>query len=209
MKQVLKYFMQGLIYVVPVTVTLYVIWETFLLLDNIIPVNIPGLGLVIAFAFITLAGVLANHIISDRIIAMIERQLRRAPLINLIYTAVKDLMQAFVGEKKSFSKPVLVKFMENSELRRLGFVTNNNFEKLSETCDLITVYIPHSYNISGNTFLLPAQYVQPLDANASEIMKYVVSGGVTELSRLGLADPDELPRQEQEPDKEPPTPGTS
>ncbi|MDZ7848779.1 MAG: DUF502 domain-containing protein [Owenweeksia sp.] len=98
-------------------------------------------------------------------------------------------MQAFVGKKKGFNKAVMVKLYENSEIRRLGFITNNNFEKLNESCDLITVYLPHSYNISGNMYLVPKHYVQPLQANASDIMKYTISGGVTELDEFKFIDP--------------------
>lgn len=186
MKTLLKYFVQGLIYVVPISVTVYIIWEIFTLIDNLLPIDVPGLGLVIILLFITVVGVVANHLISDKLLGMFEGYLKRAPLISLIYTAVKDLMQAFVGKKKSFSKPVLVKLYENSEIRRLGFITNNNFEKLDESCDLITVYIPHSYNISGNMYLVPAHYIAPIKANASEFMKYAVSGGVTELGDISL-----------------------
>lgn len=186
MKGLLKYFFQGLIYVVPVSVTIYVIWISFDYVDSLIPLNVPGLGLLLILAFITVIGVVANHLISDRILAAFEGYLKRAPLINVIYTAVKDLMQAFVGNKKSFSQPVLVKLYENSEIRRLGFITNNNFEKLDESCDLITVYVPHSYNISGNVFLVPARYVEPVKANSGEIMKYAVSGGVTHIDEISI-----------------------
>lgn len=185
MKTVLKYFIQGLIYVVPVTVTIYIIREAFLILDGLIPLNIPGLGLLLVLIFITVIGVVARHLISDKIMDLFEGYIKRAPLINVIYTAVKDLMQAFVGNKRSFSKPVLVKLYENSEIRRMGFLTNTNFEKLDKSCDLITVYLPHSYNISGNMYLVPAHYIEPLNANASDVMKYAVSGGVTEIVGIG------------------------
>lgn len=186
MKGLLKYFFQGLIYVVPVSVTIYIIWISFDYVDSLIPVNVPGLGLLLILIFITVIGVVANHLISDRILLLFEGYLKKAPLISVIYTAVKDLMQAFVGNKKSFSKPVLVKLYENSEIRRMGFVTNNNFEKLDDSCDLITVYIPHSYNISGNMFLVPANYIERLDANSSEVMKYAVSGGVTYMEQVRI-----------------------
>ncbi len=184
MRGLLKYFFQGLILVVPITVTLYIIWEVFLILDGLIPINIPGLGLLLIIIFVTVLGVVSRHLLSEQVISIFEGIVKRAPLINVIYTAVRDLMNAFVGNKKSFSKPVLVKLYENSEIRRMGFITNNNFEKLSDTCDLITVYLPHSYNISGNMFLVPARYIEPLRANASDVMKYAVSGGVTEIEML-------------------------
>ena len=193
MRTVLKYFVQGLVSVVPITVTLYLIYKTFVIIDNMIPVDIPGLGLLIILSGITLIGMIVNHLVSDSLLMALERLVRRAPLISLIYTAVKDLTQAFVGKKKSFSRPVMVKFSDNSEMRRLGFITNDNFEKLNEVCDYLTVYIPHSYNISGNVFLVPRHYIQPIETNASEFMKYAVSGGVTELSKITI-----LPSQNEE-----------
>ncbi len=186
MKVLLKYFFQGLIYIVPISVTLYVIWKVFVMIDGLLPFNVPGLGLLLILIFITVIGVVAQHLISDKLLNIFEGYIRRAPLINVIYTAVKDLMQAFVGNKKSFSKPVLVRFMENSPVRRMGFITNNNFEKLDHSCDLITVYIPHSYNISGNMFLVPARFVETLESNSGEVMKYAVSGGVTEIEELRI-----------------------
>ncbi|WP_417611190.1 DUF502 domain-containing protein [Owenweeksia hongkongensis] len=183
MKSLIKYFLQGLLYVVPITVTLYVIYEAFMMIDGLIPIQIPGLGLLIVVIFITVMGVVGRHLISDKIIDLFEGTLKRAPLINVIYTAVKDLLNAFVGDKKSFKKPVVVKLFENSEVRRLGFITNENFRDLTDSNDLITVYLPHSYNISGNVFLVPASYVEPLNVNPSDLMKYTVSGGVTEVER--------------------------
>ena len=183
MKSLIKYFLQGLLYVVPITVTLYVIYEAFVMIDGIIPIEIPGLGVLTVIIFVTVMGVVGRHLISDKITDLFESTLKRAPLINLIYTAVKDLLNAFVGDKKSFTRPVSIKFFENSEVRRLGFVTNENFRDLNTSNDLITVYVPHSYAISGIVYLVPASYIQPLDVNASELMKYTVSGGVTEIDR--------------------------
>ena len=98
-------------------------------------------------------------------------------------------MEAFVGQKRSFSRPVMVRFNEDSEVRRLGFITNDNFSQRPEGIDLVTVYIPHSYNISGNTFLVPARFIQPIETNSSEFMKYAVSGGVTELAEMSILPP--------------------
>jgi uncharacterized membrane protein len=183
MKNVIKYFLQGLLYVVPIGVTIYVIYETFVILDELIPIDIPGLGILLIFVFITTVGVLGSHLVSDRLIKLFEGSLKRIPLINLIYTSVKDLMNAFVGEKKSFTQPVTIKLYENSEVRRLGFITNDNFADLGKNNDLITVYMPHSYNISGNVYLVPASYVEPVDVVPADLMKYTVSGGVTEVRK--------------------------
>ncbi len=182
MTKIFKYFLQGLLYVVPIAVTVYVLWEVVVLLDGIIPLDIPGLGILIIFSFVTMIGVIGRHFISEQIVEIIEGYIKRAALVNLIYTAVKDLLKAFVGDQKSFKKPVVVKFTEDTEVRRLGYMTNENFKNLTNKGDLVTVYIPHSYNISGNVYLVPDRYVEPLDIHPSELMKYTVSGGVTQIS---------------------------
>lgn len=189
MRPIFKYFLQGLISVVPITVTLYLIYKAFVIMDNLIPVNVPGLGILIVITGITLIGMAVNHLVSDSLLAGLERLVKKAPLISLIYSAVKDLTQAFVGKKKSFSRPVMVKLSENSELRRLGFITNDNFEKLQEDVDYLTVYFPHSYNISGNMYLVPRHCIQPVKTNASEFMKYAVSAGVTDLPEISILPP--------------------
>ncbi len=183
MKSIIRYFLQGLLYTVPLAVTIYVIWSVFVMLDGLLPIDIPGLGILFIFLFITAMGVLGSHLISDRLILIFEGWIKKAPLVNVIYTSVKDLMNAFVGDKKSFSRPVSVKLYEDSQIRRLGFITNDNFRELGNNNDLITVYIPHSYNISGNMYLVPESYVEPLDVISSDLMKYTMSGGVTSVSK--------------------------
>lgn len=182
MKNIIRYFLQGLIVVAPVGITLYILIQLFILLDSLNPFNIPGFGLILTLAAITLIGFIVKNYVNDRIGRWIDKQIKKAPLISIIYTSVQDLLKSFVGDRKSFTKPVLVKLYENSEIRRLGFVTNNNFNKLEEFNEgLITVYCPHSYNISGNVYLVPPHYVTKLNAKATDVMKYTVSGGVTRI----------------------------
>lgn len=178
MRKLLSYFLNGLILVVPTTVTLYIGWQAFIILDGLIPFEIPGLGILLIFGFITVVGIIGSYI-NDEIGHYLERMIKKAPLVNLIYTSVKDLLNAFVGKKKSFNKPVMVKIFEKSQVRRLGFITNDNALDLGIEDELITVYIPHSYAISGNLYLVPKRYVEPLNVNAADLMKYTVSGGVT------------------------------
>ncbi len=184
MKKFAKYFFQGIVVLAPVTITLYVLIEVFIFMDSLNPFNIPGAGVVLTCIAIALVGFIVRNYISDRIIEWIELQIKKAPLVSIIYTAVQDLLKSFVGDRQSFKKPVLVKLYENSEIRRLGFITNDNFTKMPELKEqYITVYCPHSYNISGNVFLVPAHYVQPVDLKASDVMKYTVSGGVTQIEK--------------------------
>jgi len=194
MKTLIKYFFQGLLYVAPFAVTLYVIVETFMLLDSLIPFYFPGLGIITALAAITLIGFVGSFLIKLPLFDFFDSNLEKAPLIKLIYTSVKDLVKAFTGQKKGFNHPVLVKMYENSEVRRLGFITDESQEALQNTSvkDLVTVYLPHSFAISGQLYLVPASYLQPVKTKSTDVMKYIIAGGVASIEDSEQDNPSSL-----------------
>ncbi len=178
----LKYFVQGLLFITPVTITVYVIYNTIEFFDKLFPyLKIPGLGLILVVVSITLFGVLASTIIIKPLLAFLEDLIRRIPLLNLIYTPVKEFMTAVVGDKRKFKEPVLVKISENGMLYKLGFVTNRDLERIGLGKEMIAVYLPHSYAFSGNLFLVPATNVTALEAQSTEVMKFILTAGVTEI----------------------------
>lgn len=181
MKKFINYFLQGLLYIVPITVTLYVVVWTFQKIDGILPFQFPGLGLIIIISLITIIGFLGSAVITSPINAFFQNLLKRAPLLKTIYSSVKDLMNTFVGNKKGFSEPVLVKVYENSTIERIGFITNEDVESLNIAKGKVLVYLPHSYAISGQLFVVEKKNVSPIDKHSAEIMKLIVSGGVTEI----------------------------
>ncbi len=181
MKKIINYFLQGLLYIVPITVTLYVVVWTFQKIDGILPFQFPGLGLIIIISLITIIGFLGSAVITSPINAFFQNLLKRAPLLKTIYSSVKDLMNTFVGNKKGFSEPVLVKIYENSTIERIGFITNEDVETLNIAKGKVLVYMPHSYAISGQLFVVEKKNVSPIDKSSAEIMKLIVSGGVTEI----------------------------
>lgn len=178
MKRLLAYFLQGLLYTIPIAATIYVVYQAIVFIDGIIPVKVPGLGILILLITITLIGMLGSTIIVKQIFSL-ERLLDRIPLIKIIYTSVKDLLSAFVGKKKRFTEPVLVQMEGNVE--RLGFITQTDLSDLGISADKIGVYIPFSYAVTGNLIIVPKKCVTPIDANSADIMKFIISGGVTEL----------------------------
>jgi len=181
MKKIINYFLQGLLYTVPITVTgAFVVW-TFDNIESIIPGLFPGLGLVIVIAIITIIGVIGSTAISSPINSFFQNLLKRAPLLQTIYSSVKDLMSTFVGNKKGFDQPVLIKLYENSSIERIGFITNENLNSLGIKGEKILVYLPHSYAFSGQLFVVEKSYITPIEKPSSEIMKLIVSGGVTEI----------------------------
>lgn len=182
MNSIVKYLLQGLLIVAPIAITLYLLYEVFIVLDGLIPFDVPGLGLVVILAGITLIGFLASHLISERLRAWFDRVIRKTPVISLVYTAVTDVLNALVGEKRSFKYPVLVQTESDRSVKRIGFVTHRAFGKQAGLeQEYLTVYCPHSYAISGIVFVVEKDRVEPLDLPAADVMKYVISGGVTRM----------------------------
>ena len=185
--RLLKYFIQGLVFISPIVITVYIISSLFLWLDGMVPhlFNIqlyPGAGILIIVSFILVLGFLASSFLSKSILLFLESTIKRIPLINMLYSSSKDVMDAFVGEKKKFDHPVLVKVDVTDNAYRIGFITKDDLSMLSLPHH-VAVYFPHSYAISGNVFLIPSSEIIHLNIPSSEAMKFVVSGGVTGLSK--------------------------
>jgi len=111
---------------------------------------------------------------------LIDKIMQSAPLVKVIYSSIKDLLSAFVGKEKKFNKPVLVKVNMISNLEKMGFLTQTDLSDLGIR-DKATVYFPHSYNFSGEMYIVPVEHITPLDIPAAEAMKFIVSGGVTKV----------------------------
>lgn len=184
-KPYLGYFFKGLIVVVPLAATLYVVVEAFIFIDGLIPVKfkIPGMGLVLFLTAITALGYLTSTVIAEPLINYGNKLLDKVPLVKTLYTSIKDLLSAFVGTKKRFNEPVLVNVGNNGNLQKIGFVTERDLANLGMPNTKIAVYLPHSYNFSGNLFIVDVDAVTPIDAKASDVMKFIVSGGVTNLEQ--------------------------
>lgn len=182
MRTVFKYFLQGLLYTAPVALTFYVFYEGFQLLDSLFPMDIPGLGIVVIFIGITVFGIVGNYLLRFPIFDLVEDKLERLPLFNLIYSSIKDVIKSFTGQRKGFKHPVMIRLYENSEIRRLGFVTDESLDLLGDDENaLVTVYVPHSFAISGQLFLVPPRYITPVKENSADVMKYILAGGITEV----------------------------
>ncbi|WP_439183154.1 DUF502 domain-containing protein [Carboxylicivirga taeanensis] len=192
MKKLAKYFFQGLLYVVPLAVTLYIIVFAFIWLDGLLrdlemfqqapyaQFNFPGLGLLVIILCITLIGFIGQKLVTTPIENRFERGLKKAPLIKVIYTSVKDLLSAFVGKERKFEQPVLVTLDTEGVMQRFGFITATNLNELGIE-DKIAVYLPSSYGILGELYVVPAQNVKPIDAHPADVMKFIVSGGVAKI----------------------------
>lgn len=185
MKKLVNYFLQGLLYLAPFAITAYIIYAIFKFVDNLLDdiiaeylhVDIPGLGIIVIIVFLILVGIIGQSIIARPFKKLFKRFIDKTPLLRVIYSAFNDLLSAFVGKEKKFNRPVLVLVNTISNLEKLGFLTEEDLSNLDEK-DKVAVYFPHSYNFSGELFIVPKEHVRRIDVNPAETMKFIVSGGV-------------------------------
>ncbi|WP_366921982.1 DUF502 domain-containing protein [Metallumcola ferriviriculae] len=182
MKRIAKYFINGLITLLPIFLTVFIVAKVFSFSDNLVGqflrqygVNMPGLGLLIALAVITLVGFLATSWFSNKIFSWIDSIFSRTPLVKTIYTILKDTISSFTGEKKSFSKMAMINL--GNDLKVLGFVTAEDLE-LFGLSDHVAIYVQQSMQWAGNLVLVPKDRVTLLDIPVEDGMKFLVSAGI-------------------------------
>lgn len=183
MKYILRYFLQGLLLVIPACLTIYIISSLVVWLDKILPrifhiVLFPGSGILIILTFITLMGIIGSTIIARPAFNFVEYYMYKIPVINIIYSSTKDVIGAFVGDKKKFNHPVLVKMQKDSHIYRIGFITRESLESINIK-DMKAVYFPDSYGFTGNLYIVASEHIQEINAQSGEVMKLIVSGGVS------------------------------
>ena len=185
MKRLLKWFVQGLLLTVPAIVTGYIAYQVFRRLDSWMGLPWPGAGFVLTILMVVAIGFLGTNLISRTLMTGFEDLMGRLPLLRLIYNATKDLLNAFVGEKRRFDKAVLVSLTPDGAMRAFGFVTQETLDTL-ELRESVVVYFPQAYALAGHTIVVPAARIARLDAESSEVMAFVVSGGVTDVPSLSV-----------------------
>lgn len=178
-KSLVKYFLQGLLVSAPLVLTIWVLFSVLEWVDGLLPIKKPGLGILALLVSITFLGFLANTIVIQPLLKLIDKTLTRIPLTSIIYNSIKDLVGAFVGDDKKFDRPVMAKLSENTY--KLGFVTIENLgTELDPENKLMGVYFPHSYNFSGELMLIPRNNIEFINhISAADVMKLIVSGGVS------------------------------
>lgn len=180
MKRFFNYFLNGLIIIAPITITVWIIVGVIDWLDSLFDLGIPGLGLLMMVVLLTGVGFISSSFLVKPFFIIAERLFHKLPLVSIIYSSIKDLFDAFVGDNQKFNKPALVRMSDEVENYKMGFVTQESMESV-DLEDKVAVYFPHSYNFSGELFLVPAKNVTYIDLPSSEVMKFVVSGGVSKL----------------------------
>jgi uncharacterized membrane protein len=178
MKKISQYFLNGLLVTVPLVLTVYVVYTIFVKIDNLFDFRIPGVGFGVTLLIIFAAGFAASNFITKHIVSFVDLLFARLPLVKMIYSAIKDLISAFVGDKKTFSKPVLVSLDPGGNVQAIGFVTKSSLENIGIT-GKVAVYFPQSFNFAGNLLIIPTDQVVPIDADPSDVMSLIVSGGIS------------------------------
>ena len=191
-KKIAQYFLQGLLVIAPVTITIYLIYWFVSSIDNLLPIftikdnqgNVItrnyGLGFVAIILALIIIGYLSSNFITSRLFSLFDQWLERTPGIKFIYSSVKDFFEAFAGNKRKFTKAVMVSLYQ-PDVYQVGFVTNEEISQFGLD-DYVTVYIPLSYSFAGHTYLVPRSRVKPIDnVSSGDAMKFVVSGGISDV----------------------------
>ncbi|MEZ6003148.1 MAG: DUF502 domain-containing protein [Planctomycetota bacterium] len=206
MRTLVRYFLRGLLVVAPLAATVWILSTVFNWMDGLmkrifgqdLTVTIPvidrqwsyGVGVLVTFALITLVGVLTSNVMVRWIVRRIDHLFARLPVVKQIYTSIKDMVEAFVSERKKFDKPVLLRFSQSPEVEVIGFVTRDDLQEFGRS-GKVAVYVPQSYNFAANLILVPRDHVQAIDLPAADVMAFVVSGGVSEATRPRIEREDE------------------
>ncbi len=182
-KQIIRFFIQGLIILAPIGITGYVLYWLFDKVDSILRpyVNIPGLGFIIIILFVILVGWVSSTFLMGGFINFFDQWMERTPGIKFIYTSTKDFFEAFAGDKRKFNKAVLASVF-SEDVWIIGFLTDDEMKKFEMGADKVAVYVPQAYNFAGQLYILPKDKVRKIEhISAGEAMKYAVTGGVVDL----------------------------
>ncbi|MCU0648685.1 MAG: DUF502 domain-containing protein [Gemmatimonadaceae bacterium] len=178
MRRLVGYFVRGVLVVAPLAVTVYICWKIFEAIDGWLNLPYPGAGFALTILLITVVGAVAGNLVTRTVVRFFDGLLSRVPFVRLLYSATKDLLDAFVGEKRRFDRPALVHVVPGSGVAALGFITQESAEAIG-LADHVAVYLPHSYNWSGQLLVVPRAQIEPIDGEPSEVMAFIVSSGVT------------------------------
>ncbi|RIH66298.1 DUF502 domain-containing protein [Mariniphaga sediminis] len=196
-KKIVQYFLQGILLIAPVVIVVYILYSLFVTVDGwlngklepLLGFTLPGLGILILFISLTLLGFLGQTAFISPLKRIAGNLVKRIPLLNLLYSSINDLFSAFVGKEKKFNTPVKVLFNQENNLWKLGFVTKETLDEIGNG-ELAAVYFPHSYNFSGELYLVPKERVHLVNMSPAEMMKFIVSGGVTRFENIEILEND-------------------
>ncbi|HMO61106.1 MAG TPA: DUF502 domain-containing protein [Ferruginibacter sp.] len=197
-RRLFQYFLQGILILAPITITIWAIAFVFNFIDGILPNlvhgifptvmedkagnirRIPGLGFLLVIAIVLIIGYLSSSFLFSKLVDAFEQLLEKTPGIKFIYSTLKDFFEAFAGEKKKFTQNVLAN-VDDNDVWRIGFITRDDMAEFGLK-DYVAVYIPMAYSVAGNVYIIPKERVRPItNISSTQTMKFAVSGGVTDV----------------------------
>ena len=190
--KLLQYFLQGLLILAPVAITLYALFFIVTSIDSWIPifhyvddtgqvrVQNYGLGFIVIIFAIVSIGYFSSFFITGRIVSFLDKFMQKAPGIKHIYSTTRDFVEAFAGDKKKFTQNVLAN-VDDTDVWRLGFITRDDMTDFG-LANYVAVYLPMSYSVAGNLYIIPRSRIKPIEhITSAQTMKFAVSGGVTDI----------------------------
>lgn len=192
-RSLFTFFMQGALVTVPVALTIIIFFNAIRWIDGLLPFHIPiklsddytfelpGLGILSIMLGVTILGYITTRFVRNPVLYYIDNFFESTPLLKIVYTSIKDLIAAFVGEKKRFNHPVLVMVDKEAQVQRIGFVTQDDLGFLGIPQGKVAVYLPFSYGFNGQLVIVPVANISPINASGTEMMKFIISGGVTDV----------------------------
>lgn len=198
--RLLYFFFQGMVILAPIVITVWAVLSLFNLIDGILPnllhvlfpdlvklnpqgypEKIPGLGFLVVVIIVFTVGYISSSFIVSKLVELFDTILEKTPGVKIIYSTVKDFLEAFAGNKRKFDKPVLVS-IESPDVWRIGFITQAEVSEFG-LHEHVAVYIPHSYAFSGITYLIKPDRIRKIEGvSSADAMKFIVSGGVTDVA---------------------------
>jgi uncharacterized membrane protein len=176
MNWLIKNFLRGVVIVVPIALTVYLLYQSFQAIDQLLNLSVPGLGLAILIAALIAIGALAGNFVGREVLRLTETVFTKAPIVRIVYGAIRDLLEAFVGKKRRFDRAVTLKVSDHVTV--FGFITRDDLASLALPGQ-VAVYVPFSYTWDGCLLVVPRERVVPVEADSASIMALVMSGGVS------------------------------
>jgi len=197
--KLLRLFLQGVIILAPISLTIWTVVAVFNWIDDILPntlrnlfpglvhidrfglpQRIPGIGFIVFIGIALFVGYISSSFLITRLVDLADRILEHTPGIKLIYSTIKDFVEAFAGNKRKFNKAVLVSVMAE-DVWQVGFVTQEELQEF-DLKEYVAVYVPQSYAFAGHLYFVKRDRVRVLtDISSTDAMKFAISGGVTEI----------------------------
>lgn len=207
--RVVRWFLNGLALLAPLAITLFVIYQLIVFFDgmlrNVVPEGFffPGIGLLIVLIVITFVGFLSDTLVFRPVVQWIIRRVEdlfsRIPLLKVVYSVVRDIMTVLGSKESKLGTPVLVCIDEQVNLWRVGFLTQERVfsGEANSGEEMVAVYVPHSYNFSGNLLIVERKKVRPLrGVDSVELLKFIISGGMVSVRREEQTEASQQPSAE-------------